>query len=149
MGSFQAILSDTVTEVNARAVAKARGIDLIESSSTRPRSYRSLLSLKLHHQRWRALRGRHGRAGPRARDWSCSNGVPLEAPLAGTMLLFENNDQPGVIGEVGTILGKHGINIANFALGRTEGGRRWAPCNVDEPAERHPGEERAEGDSRD
>jgi D-3-phosphoglycerate dehydrogenase len=47
VGLFQAILNDTVTEVNARAVAKARGIDLTESSSTRPRSFRSLLSLKL------------------------------------------------------------------------------------------------------
>jgi D-3-phosphoglycerate dehydrogenase len=36
------------------------------------------------------------------------NGVPLEAPLPGTTILFMNNDQPGVIGEIGTILGKHG-----------------------------------------
>src|SRR5215207_5473474 len=47
VGLFQAILSDTVTEVNARAVAKARGIELTESVSTRLRSFRSLLSVKL------------------------------------------------------------------------------------------------------
>ena len=47
VGLFAAILSDTVTEVNARAVAAARGIDLIESSSTRARDYRSLLSVKM------------------------------------------------------------------------------------------------------
>ena len=45
-------------------------------------------------------------------------GVDVEAPLAGTMLIIANDDQPGVIGEVGTILGRHGVNIANFALGR-------------------------------
>ncbi len=39
VGLFQAILSDTVTEVNARAVAAARGIDLTESSSTRARAF--------------------------------------------------------------------------------------------------------------
>jgi len=36
------------------------------------------------------------------------------------MLLLRNNDTPGVIGHVGTTLGKHGVNIATFALGRRE-----------------------------
>ena len=52
------------------------------------------------------------------------NGVPLDAPLPGTTILFMNNDQPGVIGQIGTILGKHGINIANFALGPQRNRRR-------------------------
>ena len=50
------------------------------------------------------------------------NGVQVEAPLDGTMLLLMNNDKPGVIGGVGTILGRHNVNIANFALGRSENG---------------------------
>ena len=131
-GLFQSILSDTVTEVNAKAVAKARGIDLIESSSTRPRSYRSLLSLKLitssgeRYVEGTVVPGQ----GPRL---VLLDGVPLEAPLAGTILLFQNNDQPGVIGELGTILGKHKINIANFSLGRTEGGRAVGAVHLDEP----------------
>ena len=48
------------------------------------------------------------------------DGIPLEAQLDGTMLLLRNHDQPGVIGHVGTTLGKHGVNIATFALGRRE-----------------------------
>ncbi len=75
------------------------------------------------------------------------NGVPLEAPLPGTTILFMNNDQPGVIGEIGTILGKHGVNIANFALGRSESGAVGA-VNVDE-AGRGDWRRRDEGDSRD
>ncbi len=63
------------------------------------------------------------------------NGVPIEAPLGGTLLLLANHDQPGVIGEVGTILGRHGINIANFALGRSDGGAVGV-VNVDEPGEK-------------
>jgi D-3-phosphoglycerate dehydrogenase len=43
-----------------------------------------------------------------------------------------NNDQPGVVGAIGTLLGKHQINIANFALGRNEHGA-VAAANVDEP----------------
>ena len=47
------------------------------------------------------------------------DGVPVDAPLEGTQILIKNNDQPGVIGAVGTVLGRHGVNIANFALGRS------------------------------
>jgi len=60
-------------------------------------------------------------------------GVAVEAPLAGTMLIIRNDDQPGVIGEVGTILGRLGVNIANFALGRNETGAIGI-VNVDEEA---------------
>ena len=61
------------------------------------------------------------------------DGVPLEAPLTGTILLFENNDQPGVIGQLGTILGKHDINIANFALGRVAADSAVGAVHLDEP----------------
>ena len=59
--------------------------------------------------------------------------VLVEAPLEGTMIVICNNDQPGVIGEVGTILGRHRVNIANFALGR-DGERAVGVVNVDETA---------------
>jgi D-3-phosphoglycerate dehydrogenase len=130
VGLFQAILNDTVTEVNARAVAKARGIELTESSSTRQRSFTSLVSLQLttsegvRHVEGTVVPGH----GPRL---VLLNGVPIEAQLPGTTILFMNNDQPGVIGEIGTLLGRHQINIANFALGRNENGA-VAAVNVDE-----------------
>jgi D-3-phosphoglycerate dehydrogenase len=52
------------------------------------------------------------------------DGVDVEVPLddVGTMIVIRNDDQPGVIGEVGTILGRHGINIGSFALGRNKTG---------------------------
>ena len=66
-------------------------------------------------------------AGSKARCSSATSprlvlldGIGVEAPLEGTMIVICNTDQPGVIGEIGTILGKHGVNIANFALGRDE-----------------------------
>ena len=58
-------------------------------------------------------------------------GVDVEAPLGGTMLILTNDDRPGVIGDVGTILGRHGVNIANFALGRGTAGAIGV-VNVDE-----------------
>ncbi len=46
------------------------------------------------------------------------DGIGLEAPLEGTLLLTRNRDVPGVIGQIGTALGNLGVNIATFALGR-------------------------------
>jgi D-3-phosphoglycerate dehydrogenase len=48
------------------------------------------------------------------------DGIHCEAPLAGHMLYSRNEDVPGVIGYVGTVLGKNGINVANFSLGRQD-----------------------------
>jgi D-3-phosphoglycerate dehydrogenase len=120
VGLFRVILSEPVTAVNARATAAARGIDIVESSSSRARNFRNLLSVKLvtdAGERW--VEATVADRNPRL---VLLNGVPVEAPLAGTLLLISNHDQPGVIGEVGTILGRQGVNIANFALGRSDGG---------------------------
>jgi D-3-phosphoglycerate dehydrogenase len=129
-GLLGAILSTPVTPVNARAVAAERGIDVNESHSARPRSYTSSLSIKLHTsdgERW--VEGTVVNGEPRL---VLLNGVQVEAPLDGTMLLLMNNDQPGVIGAIGTILGRHGVNVAKFALGRNEQGAVGV-VTVDDP----------------
>ena len=117
VGLFKPILEAGVTPVNARTVAHERGIEIIESRSTRSRNYTSLLSVKLHTpegERW--VEGAvFERTSPRL---VLLDGITVEAPLEGTMVVIRNTDQPGVIGAVGTILGKHSVNIANFALGR-------------------------------
>src|ERR671913_276579 len=118
-GVLRPILSTSVTLVNARAVADQRGIEIIESRSSRARDFAHVLSMTLH-----TSDGEHWIEGtvfePNSPRISLIDGVEIEAPLEGTMLVINNEDQPGVIGEVGTILGRHGINIANFALGREE-----------------------------
>ena len=117
VGFFGTVLSSNVTPINARALTAERGIEVIESRSTRPRNFTSLISIKLHTsdgERW-AEGALFEQAGPRL---VLLDGVTLEAPLEGTLVVIRNNDQPGVIGEVGMILGRHAINIATFALGR-------------------------------
>jgi D-3-phosphoglycerate dehydrogenase len=107
--------------VNARQVATGRSIEVIESRSSRPRDFANMLSLKLHTtegERWiegAVFEPNHPRL-------TLLDGVEVEAPLEGLLLIIRNDDQPGVIGEIGTVLGRHGINIANFALGRGRGG---------------------------
>ncbi|HEY6360572.1 MAG TPA: phosphoglycerate dehydrogenase [Vicinamibacterales bacterium] len=130
VGLFRPILSSGVTLVNARSVADERAMEIVESRSSRPRNYTSLLSVKLH-----TSEGEHWVEGAVFEKTSprvvLVDGVAVEAPLEGTMIVVTNNDQPGVIGDVGTILGRHGLNIANFALGR-DGSRAVGVVNVDE-----------------
>ena len=132
-GVLRPILSSGVSIVNACAAARDRGIDIVESRSSRGRHFTSLLSIKLHTdtgERW--VEGTVFEPGsPRLVS---VQGVDVEAPLGGTMLIIANDDQPGVIGEVGTILGRHHVNIANFALGRSESGAVGV-VNVDEDGE--------------
>ena len=129
-GVLRPILSSGVSIVNARAAARARGIDIVESRSSRARHFTSLVSIKLQtdaDERW--VEGTVFEPNSPRLVSVC--GVEVEAPLGGTMLMIANDDQPGVIGEVGTILGHHRVNIASFALGRSNKGAIGV-VNVDE-----------------
>jgi D-3-phosphoglycerate dehydrogenase len=131
-GMLRPILSSGVTIVNARSAAHERGIDIVESRSSRARHFTSLLSIKVRTdagERW--VEGTVFEPG-NLRLVSV-RGVDVEAPLGGTMLVIANTDTPGVIGDVGTLLGRHRVNIANFALGRGEHGAIGV-VNVDEEA---------------
>ena len=60
------------------------------------------------------------------------NGRALEADPQGVLLFVENQDRPGMLGQIGTLLAKHQINIANMALGRSEvGGDALSVYNLD------------------
>ncbi len=129
-GALRHILSGGVSIVNAMSAARERGIDVIESRSSRARHFTGLLSVKLHTdngERW--VEGTVFE--PDSLRLVSLYGIPVEAPLGGTLLIVRNDDQPGVIGEVGTILGRRRVNIANFALGRGDGGAIGV-VNVDE-----------------
>jgi D-3-phosphoglycerate dehydrogenase len=120
-GVLRPMLSSTVTVVNARSVAEGRGIEVIESKSSRARDYANLISIKVHTnegERW--IEGTV--LEPDSPRLSMLDGVDIEAPLSGVVLVIYNDDRPGVIGDVGTILGRQKINIASFALGRSAAG---------------------------
>jgi D-3-phosphoglycerate dehydrogenase / 2-oxoglutarate reductase len=129
-GALRPILSGGVSIVNARGAARERGIDIIESRSSRARHFTGLVSIKLHTdsgERW--VEGTVFE--PDSLRLVSVQGIPVEAPLSGTLIVIRNDDQPGVIGEVGTLLGRRRVNIATFALGRGEGGAIGV-VNVDE-----------------
>ena len=120
LGILKPILSEEVNIINARKVLEERGILLVESRSNRVRSYSNLISVKLRtgdQEEW--IEGTL-LSQDNTRLVSV-DGITIEAPLHGTILFIRNNDTPGVIGQIGTLLGNNNINIANFALGRSEG----------------------------
>jgi D-3-phosphoglycerate dehydrogenase len=120
-GALSTFMDSGVTPVNSRALATQRGLEVVESRSSRPRDFVNVISIKLRsgtQERW--VEGTVFEPGsPRV----CTlEGIPVEAPLGGTLIVMRNEDRPGVIGDVGSALGRHGINIGSFALGRDERG---------------------------
>lgn len=121
VGLFRHVLSSEATLINARTVAAQRGLEVIESRSSRPRNFTGLISLKLHTSAGE-LWAEGAVFEPDSPRLVRLDDVEVEVPLEGTLIVIRNHDRPGVIGEIGSILGRHGINIAAFALGRSAAG---------------------------
>jgi D-3-phosphoglycerate dehydrogenase len=106
--------------VNAASIAEERGIRINERKKSPSRgSAVNLLTVSLKtSQTERTVLGAvlHG-VSPRLLR---IDEIDVEAPLQGNIIYMRNRDVPGVIGRVGTVLGQHNVNIANFSLGRAE-----------------------------
>ncbi len=109
----------TANRINAAAIAAERGIRIQEDKREFVTGGAgSVLKLTLHSSDGDASASAtvlHG-TSPRLLTY---DGIDIEAPLYGTLVAIRNHDVPGVIGRIGTILGEHSLNIANFALGRS------------------------------
>jgi D-3-phosphoglycerate dehydrogenase len=110
---------DPVNRINAAAIAADRGIRIQEDKKEFVTGGSgSVLKLVLHSSDGDTSASAtvlHGNS-PRLLSY---DGIDIEAPLHGTLVAIRNHDVPGVIGRIGTILGEHSLNIANFALGRS------------------------------
>ena len=113
--------SDTVNMVNAPFMAKERGLDVREVRHDREGVYHTLVRVTVAtSQGDRSVAGTlFGTAQPRLVEIF---GIGIEADLDGNMLYIVNEDAPGFIGRIGTLLGEAGINIGTFHLGRREAG---------------------------
>jgi D-3-phosphoglycerate dehydrogenase len=131
-GMLTPILEETVNYVNAPFIARERGIEVKVTRSSDAGDYHSMLILKL-------------RAGGRERSFSGTlfsrkdpriiavDGFPVEIIPQGTILVISNNDRPGVIGSIGTLLAGHQINIAWMHFGRESmGGMAISVVAVDQ-----------------
>ena len=128
------MLESSVNLVNAPLIAEERGIEVVESSNKRCRAgFTSMVTVAITtERRERCISGALFNNGQKPRVVAM-NQVPIEATPEGNLLFISNQDSPGLIGRVGSILGEAKINIANFHLGRAApGGAAIAFVNVDQ-----------------
>jgi D-3-phosphoglycerate dehydrogenase len=125
-------LLDSVNMVNAPVLARERNIEVTEIRHDRPGDYQTLMRLAVvTDRRSRDVAGTlFGGDKPRIVE---IKGIRIEAELGRHMLYTTNEDKPGFIGRLGTLLGESGINIATFHLGRSApGGDAIALIEVDQ-----------------
>jgi D-3-phosphoglycerate dehydrogenase len=124
---------ESVNFVNAQQIARARGIDISSTMHPTPRDYANLITFRacsateetsvsgtlFHENNQRVV---------------SVNDYRVEFKPEGHVLYILNKDVPGVVGRVGTILGEHEVNIAEYNLARSEsGGTAMAIVTTDSP----------------
>jgi D-3-phosphoglycerate dehydrogenase len=125
LAGFMRRYSDTVNMVNAPFLAKERGLDVSEIRHDRDGAFNTLVRVTVETaQGPRSVAGTlfgnvESGGAPRLVEIF---GIGIEAELAGHMLYIVNDDKPGFVGRIGTLLGARGINIGTFNLGRREAG---------------------------
>jgi D-3-phosphoglycerate dehydrogenase len=129
MGTY----SQSVNMVNAPFLAKERGLDLREIRHDREGDYHTLVAVSVGTPT--GVRRVEGTLfGNRAPRLVKIFDIPVEAELTGQMIYIVNDDRPGFIGGLGTALGRAGVNIGTFNLGRRKGaGEAVALVAVDDP----------------
>lgn len=130
VGVLKPSLGDKINYVNAPFLAKERGIEVVKEASESSKSYKNLITLTAYTNN-----GSLSVSGTVFDDniirLSAINEFEALIEPKGRMLLFKNTDVPGVIGNVGQILGKHKINIADFRLARNAKNEALAVILVD------------------
>ncbi|MDL1957180.1 MAG: phosphoglycerate dehydrogenase [Candidatus Desulfofervidus auxilii] len=119
-GLLTPILGEQVNFVNALLLATERGIQVKESKREIPTDFTNVIVLTVHTETGekKSITGTiFGKNKPRIVRL---DGFALEAVPEGHMLLIQNVDRPGVIGNIGTVLGRHQINIGRMHVGQDE-----------------------------
>lgn len=133
-GFLGAFTDAPVNAINAPAMARDKGIGVRESSSGERGDFTGLIQVKLedHDEQpdeiWGTIyEGKYPRLVRIGK-------IYMDAIPEGSMIVIQNIDRPGVIGNVGTTLGRYDLNIGRFQLGR-RGDRAICLVNIDSPAE--------------
>ena len=116
-GILTPICGPTVNFVNAPSLARERGITVNESKTSEARDFANFIEVEagFNHDRNRIMGTLFGNRDPRIVK---INEFPLDAVPKGYMLFIHNEDRPGVVGSLGTLLGRNNVNIAEMTLGR-------------------------------
>ncbi|MCM8761334.1 MAG: ACT domain-containing protein, partial [Candidatus Omnitrophica bacterium] len=130
-GMLTPILQETVNFVNSMVIAKERGIRVIETKIDQIQDFANLIMVDVETDRMRSsLTGTlFTKVDPRIVK---IDDFYVDAVPEGYMLFMQNKDVPGIIGQIGTILGRNNINIAGMSFGReSKGGKAVSVLNID------------------
>jgi len=124
-----------VNMVSAPVVAKERGVKISTTKQDKSGAFEGYIKLTVvTDKRERSIGGTVFSDGkPR---FIQIKGINIDAEIGAHMLYTTNNDEPGIIGTLGQMMGENGVNIANFTLGRSAaGGEAIALLYVDAPVD--------------
>jgi D-3-phosphoglycerate dehydrogenase len=130
-GVLEPFMGETVNYVNAYCLAQERGITIEETKTERIENFANLISVRIKTEKaeysvWGTVFAKNDLRIVKI------NKYYIEAHPAGYMLVIRNRDLPGIVGQIGTVLGHHKINIAEMTFGREKpGGQAVTILNVD------------------
>jgi D-3-phosphoglycerate dehydrogenase len=132
-GLLESRLAHDVNIVNAELLARERGIDIVEQLSPKKGDFSTLIRAEVF-----TAQKSYVAAGTLFGDQFLRlvqlGPFHLDAFMDGNMVIFTHRDVPGLIGFIGTIFGKHHVNIAQMTVGRQQpGGEAIAVLNLDNP----------------
>jgi D-3-phosphoglycerate dehydrogenase len=132
-GLLESALEEQANIVNAEMLARERGIEITESASNEAGNFATLITASIVTEQGELTAAGTTFGNEFLRLVRLGN-FNLDAYLDGLLLIYRHRDVPGLIGFIGTILGKHRVNIAHMALGRERnepGGDSIAVLNLD------------------
>lgn len=133
-GMLTGVVDEPVSYVNAPVIARERGLAVSERRSMESEDYVNLLSLRAETEAGDVAVGGTLVGKRDAERLVRVYGFDVDMAPAEHMAFFLYEDRPGVIGRVGSILGRRGINIASMEVGRREaGGLALMGLTVDSP----------------
>lgn len=130
-GLLEYRLAQNVNIVNAELLARERGIEIVEQSNPRKGDFSTLIKADVQTDK-KAYTAAGTLFGNQFLRVVQLGPYHLDAFLDGNLLIFTHHDVPGLIGYIGTIFGKHQVNIAQMTVGRQlPGGEAIAVLNLD------------------
>jgi len=131
VGVMSESLADQINYVNAEFVAQERGIEIVKEIRSESSGFKNLIAVKLTSQDGTVIKVSGTVFDNNMQRIVDIDGYTLDLEPKGSLILFKNNDEPGVIGDVGHLIAKHGLNISDFRLGRDKSGQALAVVRVD------------------
>ncbi|MBL7081020.1 MAG: phosphoglycerate dehydrogenase [Candidatus Omnitrophica bacterium] len=132
-GLLTPILKEAINFINAVALARERGIKIKETKASIEEEFTNLISIKIDTDKGSKVVA--ATLSPKREPRIVKiDDFYVEVSPFGYLVVMKNQDLPGIIGRIGTLLGKHDINIAAMTFGRKiRGGEAISILNVDSP----------------